>query len=76
MRAERPLRTMKETDSFKPLLVGIALLAPLIIGQAAAQNASTLEPVAAPIPPGLETVEFYSPAVDRRMKFDIVLPEG
>lgn len=31
-------------------------------------------PAAAPIPPGLETVEFYSPAVDRTMKFDIVLP--
>lgn len=31
--------------------------------------------VPAPMPPGLETVEFYSPAVDRRMKFDILLPE-
>ena len=36
----------------------------------------TLEMVAAPIPDGLETVEFYSPAVDRTMKFDIVLPRG
>lgn len=33
-----------------------------------------LVPEVAPIPPGLETVEFYSPAVARRMKFDIVLP--
>lgn len=31
-------------------------------------------PVAAPRPPGLQTVSFYSPAVDREMKFDIVLP--
>lgn len=31
-------------------------------------------PEPAPIPPGLETVEFFSPAVDRMMKFDIVLP--
>lgn len=32
-------------------------------------------PMAAPIPPGLQTVEIFSPAVDRRMKFDMVLPE-
>ena len=75
MITERPVRTMKEIDSFNLILAGIALLTQLIIGQATAQNASSLEPVAAPIPPGLETVEFYSPAVDRRMKFDIVLPE-
>lgn len=31
-------------------------------------------PEAAPIPDGLDTVEFYSPAVGRDMKFDIVLP--
>jgi putative tributyrin esterase len=31
--------------------------------------------VEAPIPPGLETVEFFSPAVGRMMKFDIVFPE-
>ena len=67
---------MKEIASLKSFLVGIALLAQLIIGQATAQNASELVPVPAPIPPGLETVEFYSPAVDRRMKFDIVLPDG
>ncbi len=67
---------MKEIDSFNLILAGIALLTQLIIGQANAQDANSLEPVAAPIPPGLETVEFYSPAVDRRMKFDIVLPEG
>lgn len=42
---------------------------------ASAQQAPIPEPVAAPIPPGMETVDFYSPAVDRRMKFDIVLPQ-
>lgn len=31
-------------------------------------------PEAAPIPEGLQTVEFYSAAVDRRLKFDLVLP--
>ena len=35
-----------------------------------------LVPFAAPIPEGLETVEFFSPAVNRNMKFDIVLPEN
>ena len=63
---------MTQIISSKALLLGIVLLAQLIVGQVAAQNASGLVPVAAPIPPGLETVEFYSPAVDRRMKFDIV----
>ena len=67
---------MKEIVSLKSFLVGITLLAQLIIGQTTAQNASELVPVSAAIPPGLETVEFYSPAVDRRMKFDIVLPDG
>jgi len=41
---------------------------------ALAQDDRVLVPVAAPIPPGLETVKFFSPAVDRMMKFDIVLP--
>jgi len=67
---------MTQIISSKALLLGIVLLAQLIVGQVAAQNVSGLVPVAAPIPSGLETVEFYSPAVDRRMKFDIVLPEG
>ena len=31
---------------------------------------------AAPVPEGLETAEFFSPAVGRPMKFDIVLPPG
>ena len=73
---ERQEKAMKEIVSYKALLLGIVLLAQLIVGQVTAQNASELMPVAAPIPPGLETVEFYSPAINRRMKFDIVLPEG
>lgn len=34
------------------------------------------QPVAPPLPAGLQTVEFYSPAVLRTMKYDIVLPPG
>ncbi len=40
------------------------------------RSAESLLPEPTPIPAGLETVEFFSPAVDRSMKFDIVLPEG
>lgn len=57
---------------FASILLLLAVLSP----QLRAQDPNAVEPVAAPIPPGLETVEYYSPAVDRRMKFDIVLPEG
>lgn len=57
-------------------LLAIVLLGPILIARLSAQSTNELEPVAALIPSGLETVEFYSPAVDRRMKFDIVLPEG
>lgn len=39
-----------------------------------ADGLPTLESITAPIPEGLQTVEFYSPAVARTMKFDIVLP--
>ena len=38
-------------------------------------SAQELEFTPAEIPPGLSTVEFFSPAVMRTMKFDIVLPE-
>ena len=67
---------MSKIKISKRLLAGILLLLQMAVGPLRAQDASTLEPVAAPIPPGLETVEYYSPAVDRRMKFDIVLPAG
>lgn len=52
----------------------LVLLTTLWVSQAIAQNPLSLEAVTAPIPEGLETVEFYSPAVDRTMKFDVVLP--
>ena len=52
------------------LIVGIFLCI-TVLHTTAAQE---LVPVEAPIPPGLETVEFFSPAVGRVMKFDIVLP--
>jgi len=61
--------------SMRSLVSAIALLQ-LLAAASYAQDASELVPVAAPIPSGLETVEYYSPAVDRRMKFDVVLPEG
>lgn len=53
------------------VLVTAILLVAALPGLVGAQSA---QPMAAPIPDGLQTVEFYSPAVDRQMKFDIVLP--
>lgn len=38
--------------------------------------AQTPTPVIPPLPEGLQTIEFYSPAVERTMKYDIVLPVG
>ena len=57
-------------------LLSVAALsfALLLSNKLIAQDVTPLVPVAAPIPAGLETVEIFSPAVDRRMKFDIVLP--
>ena len=49
---------------------GLMLAATIVL---AAEN-SLPEP--APVPEGLQTVEFFSPAVNRTMKFDIVLPRG
>lgn len=45
-----------------------------VVPLAAQPQASPLSLQQAPIPEGLETDEFFSPAVDRTMKFDIVLP--
>ena len=67
---------MKEITFLRSKLLAAVLLLMLLMAQATAQNTNDLVPEAAPIPPGLETVEYYSPSVDRRMKFDIVLPEG
>ncbi len=58
----------------KGFIAGIVLINISLSVGSWAQDTNELVPVAAPIPPGLETVEFYSPAVGRRMKFDIVLP--
>lgn len=53
----------------------LALLLALSIGGLVfAQDTPSLEDIRAPIPEGLETVEFFSEAVGRTMKFDIVLP--
>ncbi|MEX0964436.1 MAG: alpha/beta hydrolase-fold protein [Pseudohongiellaceae bacterium] len=67
---------MREINFPKLFLVSVVLLTQMSISPLRAQDASELVPVAAPIPAGLETLEYYSAAVDRRMKFDIVLPEG
>ncbi|MDO8908601.1 MAG: alpha/beta hydrolase-fold protein [Pseudohongiella sp.] len=55
------------------LLIGTPLLCGLFIFivPALAQPAATAVP---PLPEGLQTVSFFSQAVDRQMKFDIVLP--
>lgn len=52
-----------------PVLAVVLAVIGLRVGPVLAQTP-------APIPDGLQTVEFYSPAVDRTMKFDIVLPSG
>jgi S-formylglutathione hydrolase FrmB len=59
------------------LLIAHGLLWPASLqaqDASATQQAPTLESIRAPIPAGLQTVEFFSPAVQREMKFDIVLP--
>ncbi|MDA0927879.1 MAG: alpha/beta hydrolase-fold protein [Proteobacteria bacterium] len=49
----------------------------LLLLQAAPLGAAEVElPEPAPIPQGLQTIEFFSPSVGREMKFDIVLPQG
>lgn len=51
--------------------VVLMLAAPVLWAQATDQ-----EPSAPALPTGLQTVSFFSPAVSRQMKFDIVLPPG
>src|SRR5690606_41811823 len=61
----------------KCLMSRMMLTIALTLVWTAAQAQSVARtPVAAPIPEGLQTVEFYSPAVERNMKYDIVLPPG
>ena len=64
---------MMNISRLAKVIVAIAAFVALLNGALAQDNAVRV-PIAAPIPPGLETVEFFSPAVDRMMKFDIVLP--
>lgn len=65
------------TQKAQTFFSAIALTLTLVLGGSVfAQNLPALVPVEAPIPPGMQTVEFFSPAVERRMKFDIVLPEN
>lgn len=60
---------------FRSLSVSALLLvAVAVIPELSAQDSPTLDDVRAPIPEGLETVEFFSKAIARNMKFDIVLP--
>ncbi len=63
-------------DFMIPVRVNLPVFLSLILwcNSLAAQANEELQPIAAPIPPGMETVEFFSPAVDRMMKFDVVVP--
>ncbi|MEX2130705.1 MAG: alpha/beta hydrolase-fold protein [Pseudohongiellaceae bacterium] len=56
--------------------VGLVLLWVISRPAIAQPRDAALVYVPPPVPEGLETIEFYSPAVDRGMKFDIVLPEN
>jgi putative tributyrin esterase len=57
--------------------LALGLLVALCIFSAYSQDDNqALTPVPAPIPDGLHTIEFFSPAVNRTMKFDVVLPEN
>lgn len=51
-------------------------LASLLLILCQSVRAQPGNPVVRPLPEGLQTVEFYSPAVQRTMKYDIVLPPG
>lgn len=55
------------------LTIVIALLWLVLCQSLFAQPAN---PSVRPLPEGLQTMEFYSPAVQRNMKYDIVLPPG
>lgn len=54
-------------------LIGAPLLCVLLMAASATQS-QPAENSPPPLPDGLQTVSFFSPAVDRQMKFDIVLP--
>ena len=67
---------MLKINTIHPASLSTFAVMVLLAGAALAQNSPNRVLVAAPIPAGLETVEFFSPAVDRLMKFDIVLPKN
>ncbi|MEX2333360.1 MAG: alpha/beta hydrolase-fold protein [Pseudohongiella sp.] len=50
----------------------LSLAGSLLLAQEAEQTISAAQP--SELPAGLQTVSFFSPAVSRQMKFDIVLP--
>lgn len=52
----------------------LVLMAALLLMLSAQAQPAT--PIIPPSPEGLHTVEFFSPSVDRTMKYDIVLPPG
>ena len=58
------------TNTVVPLLIAIFFASNVIAQE------ENIEQAAAPRPPGMETVEFYSSAVDRMMKFDIIFPSN
>lgn len=62
-----------KTVMIRTLMLAIVSLGALSLQAQPLQRGT---PVVPPLPAGLQTVEFYSPAVDRTMKYDIVLPEG
>ena len=60
-----------------PVGLCLCVLLSVTAGPVHAQPAAATPPAAptaAPLPEGLSTVSFFSPAVNRQMKFDIVLP--
>ena len=61
-------------DWSRQVLLAVALL--WLVPGSAQPQARQLMLQAAPVPEGLETEQFFSPAVARSMKFDIVLPPG
>lgn len=64
---------MQRKNRFVVMRAVVMLMTLLCVLSVQAQPAT---PVIPPLPEGLQTVEFYSPAVDRSMKYDIVLPPG
>lgn len=58
----------------KQILYVVMTIWSISCAAAQAQDLPQPEPNSPPLPDGLQTVEFFSPAVGRAMKYDIVLP--